>query len=70
MADLLLMVSLEGVLVDYDVMAPALTMWWEGGQLRRRPHFVDDVPAEVITMNWLMISCWVMVLWTNKAVEL
>ena len=29
----------------YDVM-PALTMWWEGGQQRRRPHFVDDVPAE------------------------
>ena len=51
MADLLLMVSLESVLVDYDVMAPALTMWWEGGQQRRRPHFVDDVPAEVITMN-------------------
>ena len=21
-------------------------MWWEGGQQRRRPHFVDAVPAE------------------------
>ena len=21
-------------------------MWWEGGQHQRRPHFVDDVPAE------------------------
>ena len=45
MADLILTVSLEGVpLVDYDAM-PALTMWWEGGQRRRRPHFVDAVPA-------------------------
>ena len=25
---------------------PALTMWWEGGQQRRRPHFVDDVPVD------------------------
>ena len=25
---------------------PSLTMWWEGGQQRKRPHFVDDVPAE------------------------
>ena len=21
-------------------------MWWQGGQQRRRPNFVDDVPAE------------------------
>ena len=46
MADLLLIVSLEGVLlVDSDVM-PALTMWREGGQQRKRPHFVDYVSAE------------------------
>ena len=46
MVDLILMDSLEGVLlVDYDVM-PALAKWWEGGQRRRRPHFVDEVPAE------------------------
>ena len=46
MADWLLMVSLEGVLlVDYDAM-PALTMWWQGDLQHRRPHFVDDVPAE------------------------
>ena len=31
--------------VDYDVM-PASRMWWEGGQQRRRPHFVGDVSAE------------------------
>ena len=46
MADVLVMVGLEGVLlVDCDIM-PALTMWWEGGQQHRKPHFVDDVPAE------------------------
>ena len=25
---------------------PTLTMWWDGGQKARRPHFVDDVPAK------------------------
>ena len=46
MTDLLVMVSLEGsLLIDKDVM-PALTMWWEGGQQHRKPHFVDDVPME------------------------
>ena len=25
---------------------PDLSMWWEGGQRSRRPHLVDDVPAE------------------------
>ena len=43
---LLLIISLKGILlVDYDVM-PAQTIWWEGGQQRRWPHFVGDVPAE------------------------
>ena len=39
------MVNLEGVLVYYNVIS-ALIMWREGGQQRRRPHFVDDMPAE------------------------
>ena len=48
MADLLVMVrdSLEcALLVDYDVMS-APTRWLKGGWQHRKPHFVDDVPAE------------------------
>ena len=40
------MVSQEGVLLVYYDVIPALIMWREGGQQRRRPHFVEDMPAE------------------------
>ena len=39
------MAHLESVMVDYDVK-PALTIGWQGGQQRRWPHFLDDVPAD------------------------
>ena len=54
----------------YDVM-PALIMWWEGGQQRRwEGHTLWMLcQRKTITMKWL-ISCWVMVLWTNRKVEL
>ena len=38
---------------------PALTMCWEGGQQRRRQHFVDGVPAEddnVELIDWLLLK--------------
>ena len=40
------MVSLEDVLLVYHDVIPALIMWREGGQQRRRPHYVEDMPAD------------------------